>query len=202
MVTLKACSRQVTNSTKNMALALLLSGFSAGAPAQAGDWFHHPFGELRAYHGDWLNVCNLHGVGDCRTVQMPIEAKEDPFFGERRISVNRLDDGTFRIDIFHRNMPLSPQKPIIIIDRQVFALKPTDWTNGEHKYANVAETITITNTELTRQLIAAMKGGSRFTLTYGEPEGARQQAIFMLRGFTAATDAIETQIKNHHRDNS
>lgn len=201
MVMLKACSKQVTNLAKNIALALMLLSFSAGLPAKAGEWFHHSFGELRAYHGDWLNVCRLHGIGKCRTVQMPIEPNSDPFFGERRLSVNGLLDGEFRIDIFQRNMPTPPQQPIIIIDDQVFALKATDWANGEHDYSNVQETITITNPDLTRKIIAAMKAGDRFTMTYGDPQGSRQQAVFMLRGFTAAIRATETQIKNH-RDNS
>ena len=65
-----------------VALATLLFGSIAVMPtAHAGAWFLHKFGELRAYHQHFLNVCTDAGNGLCRTVQYRLPPGIDPFFG-------------------------------------------------------------------------------------------------------------------------
>ena len=53
-----------------MRLAASLAALLALTPVPlfAQEWFTHRFGELRAYHGDWLAVCSENGAGACRIV--------------------------------------------------------------------------------------------------------------------------------------
>lgn len=198
MEMLKGCFRIMEKVRFSFVAVLMLASVSTISDANAGKWFHHSFGELRSYHIDWLNVCHSNGEGQCRTVQMPVDP-ERPFFGDRRLSVHRQDNGAYRIDIYQINMPTEPINPTIIIDRARFDLAPDQWTSGEHDSKNVAETITITDPELINTLLMVMRRGNRFTFTYGEDEPTRREAIFMLRGFTSATNAIERYLNN--RDN-
>lgn len=188
----------MTKARFSFAAALMLSSFSVMGHANAGEWFHHSFGELRSYHTDWLNVCPSNGEGKCRTVQMPVTI-DRPFFGDRRLSLTRQDDGTYRIDIYQINMPKTPNNPTIRIDRAKFELTPDQWRSGEHAFENVAETITITDPELTETLMMVMRRGNRFAFTYGEDDMNSREAAFMLRGFTSATRAIEQLVQNRDK---
>lgn len=188
----------MTKARFSFAAALMLSSFSVMGHANAGEWFHHSFGELRSYHSDWLNVCQSNGEGKCRTVQMPVTI-DRPFFGDRRLSLTRQDDGSYRIDVYHANMPAMPKNPTIKIDRATFELTPDQWRSGEHAFENVAETITITDPELTETIMMVMRRGNRFTFTYGEEKATAHEAVFMLRGFTRATRAIERLVKNRDK---
>jgi hypothetical protein len=58
--------------SKIILLSAAIFGFgvaNASALKLEGKWFLHEFGELRAYHGDFLNVCSGEDFRQCRTVQ-------------------------------------------------------------------------------------------------------------------------------------
>ena len=161
-------------------------------PAAAVDWVQHKFGELRAYHGDWLNVCTKDGKGDCRTVQIPLKAGDDPFFGESQLTLHVAPEGSYQIEFFQRNL---------IADRDMYigfcfddfcsgTDGPTTWRPGSKGAENVAETIIFTDAELSKLMVERMIKNNRLEIVYG-PNDASKRAKFSLRGVTAALKAIE-----------
>lgn len=160
-----------------------------------GKWFLHPFGELRAYFGDFLNVCVGDGFKTCRTVQFGFAPDTtDSFFGETRLSVTRVfnsDPAAYTIEIFIRDLPDQPQGPFTLsIDGKIFQLSTEDWQPGSPKGYNVAETISIIDPVLTKSLVEEMKAGNRLRVLYD----GYQETHFQLRGFTKALTAIEAQV--------
>ena len=174
----------------SLVCALLVSPFAA----HAGGWFFHKFGELRAYHADFLNVCAEAGHGQCRTVQHRIPRGGATFFGDARLSVKRLAENQFVIEIFVRGLPSDPQGPMtIMVDGKVFLLNPAQWRVGEQKYSNVAETFHVHDATLNAKLIARMKRGRTMRVIY---EGGSGHVDFSLRGFSAAVAAIEQLVQS------
>jgi len=175
-----------------------LAVFMLASPAHANGWFLHKFGELRAYHGSWLNVCAEKGNGACRTVQLPIKSgATESFFSQRRASLHMDQDGYYALEIFQRNMPTPPLAPITInIDGEVTTLDSADWKIGEKDVDNVLESFTVTNRQLIAKWIPAMKAGKNMTIKYGVTGGERSQAQFDLYGFTSATKALTKHIKD------
>lgn len=176
-------------------LPLLAFSTPANASSIDGKWFLHPFGEMRAYFGDFLNVCGGEEFKTCRTVQFGFSPKDtDLFFGDTRLSVARVpnnDQATYTLEIFIGDLPDQPQGPFTLsIDGKTFPLGSGDWQPGSPEGYNVAETISIIAPKLTQNLVEEMKGGNRLHVLY---DGGKETP-FQLRGFTAALAAIENQI--------
>ena len=172
-------------------LCLIVAGvmmaFSAG-PALAKDWFLHPYGELRAYHGDWLAVCDEGGAGACRAVQIMLEPGETRV-GPARLALERKDAGHFDVVFHHQALIAGVRAPLVLdIDGDALTLSPGQWAPGEPGRPNVIAAFHIADVELAKGLVARMKAGSRLTLRHDAGE-----AQFSLRGVTAALAAIEAQ---------
>ena len=168
-------------------LALLFSP----TPASAEPWFLHHFGELRAYHGDWLAVCRDRGRGDCRTVQIVLEP-DQTFFGQSRLSLKRRADGGYAIDVFDRGMPSEGHGPIVFtFDGVALELKPDQWRKGDSDSVNVSENMAITDPDLSADLVRRMKAGRELVVSYKGGD-----ATFSLRGVTASLGAIEKTVAN------
>lgn len=185
----------------NPRVGLFITGLAAafmvavGSPAHSGAWFTHKFGELRAYHGHWLNVCRDNGKGACRTVQLPLEpGATETFFANRRFSVHMNETGAWMMEVYQVSMPRPAGTPLIIkIDGEAFKLGTDDW-----KTTNLLESFQIVSKPLIEKLIPAMKRGNVMTVNYSDEGGARKTAHFTLLGFTAATNAIENHLKNRN----
>ncbi|MEL6607485.1 MAG: hypothetical protein AAFO58_00745 [Pseudomonadota bacterium] len=174
---------------RTVSLALVVSLF--GSAAVAGEWFLHPFGELRAYHDDWLAVCDDDGRGACRVVRAQADSGSGAFF-DARLSLHRGDGGWW-IEVMDRGMP-EQALTALSFDfgaGRVVALAPGDWFLGELRYANVAETVTVTDPAIVEDLIARLQAGRVVLLRYA-PVGAGAVEAFPLRGITAAMAAVET----------
>ncbi|MEO1732875.1 MAG: hypothetical protein AAFR45_04490 [Pseudomonadota bacterium] len=158
--------------------------------AAAQNWFHHPFGELRAYHKDWLVVCQNDGAGDCRAVQIVLDAG-DTRVGPSRLALERDGDGTYRVVVYDKGMPSSGIDPVRFeFDGAITVLDSGDWIYGEPSIPNVQETFSIPDREVAHGLIEDMKAGRFLTVRYTDGN-----ATFSLRGVTAALTAIEQHIK-------
>ena len=160
---------------------VLALGLAAQAPAEDGAWFLHPFGEMRAYFGDWLAVCAEAGRGPCRAVQIVLEGEETRV-GPARLAVHPQASGGHVLTLYMRGMPEAGRDPVIFaIDGHVLPGAP-----------NVMETLTISDPDVTGDLVDRMRAGLRLTVSYGGGGGPRggDQTVFSLRGLTAALDAI------------
>ena len=178
--------------TRPAILAFTLS-FLYSSESQAEPWFLHHFGELRAYHGDWLAVCEDSGRGKYRTVQIVLRpGTTNTFFGQSRLTLGRLSNGDYSIDVYDEGMPSLEIGPIVFtFDRTRIELKPTQWRSGTAAYKNVAETITVTDPVLARDFVRRIKAGRLLTVSYKGGD-----ATFSLRGATGSLAAIE----NHRRN--
>ena len=171
------------------AIAVTFTLLFSPTPASAEPWFLHHFGELRAYHGDWLAVCRDWGRGDCRTVQLVLEPGQT-FFGQSRLSLKRRADGGYAIDVFDRGMPSEGHGPIVFtFDGVALELKPDQWRKGDSDSVNVSENIAITDPELSADLVRRMKAGRELVVSYKGGD-----ATFSLRGVTASLGAIEKHL--------
>ena len=173
--------------TLHMVTAALLMALSIGA-AQAEGWFLHPEGELRAYHGDWLAVCDNGGEGPCRAVQILLEP------GETRVGPARLvleQNGVGGLDIVFHHLALfeGVRDPLVLeVDGDAVTLAPDHWAPGEPGRPNVIAAFHIADPALAEALVTRMKAGWRLTLRHDAGE-----ATFSLRGVTAALAAIAAQ---------
>ncbi|MEC3859705.1 hypothetical protein VK792_00290 [Mesobacterium sp. TK19101] len=170
--------------------ALVLSA----APAFAGDWFQHKFGELRSYHGDWLAVCNDAGAGPCRAVQTAVDPGSAAYF-DQRLAVHRID-GTpdWAVELMDRGMPDAIESLRFTFDGVATDVPSGAWKSGELVYANVAETVTITDPTIAADLVAKMKAGNRLMISYAPQGSGDGSAAVSLRGITAAANAIEARV--------
>lgn len=178
-----------------MRAVVLAAALALGAlPAGAGPWFAHPFGELRAYHGDWLAVCNDLGQGPCRAVQTPLEPGETRV-GMARLALERGPDGGMTITLSDLAMPeAGPATPRLFVDGREAALPAGSWAPGEPGLPGVLHSMAITDPALVADLLAQMKAGRWLELRH---EGGA--VTFSLRGVTAALAAIETQAGKQNR---
>ena len=182
---------------KAVAVAVAL----AAGPATAADgtWFLHRFGEMRAYFGDWLAVCEDAERGACRAVQIKLEGDETRV-GPARLAVHRREAGAYLLTLRMRGMPESGRDPVVfVVDGHVLPLAPGDWRPGEPDAPNVLETLTIERPEVTEDVVRRMEAGLRLTVSYGGGGGPRggDQTVFSLRGLTAALDAIEARAEEN-----
>ncbi|MDX2484160.1 MAG: hypothetical protein QNK42_10940 [Pseudodonghicola sp.] len=165
------------------------------APASAQDWFLHDYGELRAYHGDWLAVCDDGGDGPCRVVQTGVDPGSNAYF-DQRLAAHRIDNSPdWAIEVMDRGMPAAALTELRFrFDGQQVTVPPASWTLGDMLSPNASDMVTIRDPDLAYALVARMKAGNRVTVTYapkGEGDGS---ASFHLRGVTAAMNAAETRV--------
>ncbi len=189
---LKPLSLSTISLIRPAALAITLS-FFCSAGSQAEPWFLHHFGELRAYHGDWLAVCEDSGRGNYRTVQIVLRpGATGTFFSQSHLVLKRLSNGDYSIDVYDEGMPSQEIGPIVFtFDRTKIELKPTQWRSGTATSKNHAETLTITDPVLSRDFFSRIKAGRWLTVSYKGGD-----ATFSLRGATGSLSAIETHRRN------
>ena len=162
------------------------------SPASAAPWFLHSFGELRSYHGDWLDVCDDAGKGACRAVQTVLRKDGPTFFGESRLTL-RAQDGGFAIEVYDAGLP-DGIGATVVFDFGREQVPVTGWKVGEAAFDNVAETIAITDPAVVTPLMALIRAQRWLTVRYDLPDGTVGTARFSLRGSTAALDALTRQI--------
>lgn len=156
---------------------------------RAGDWFNHPFGEIRAYHGDWLVVCEESGMGPCRAVQTLLEPGETRV-GPTRMALERQASGDYWISVFDMGLPVEALDPLIFdFDGEGRLISSDDWAPGEPGRPKVLFSFNITDPTLSAELIERMRAGRQLVIRY--PGG---EAPFSLRGVTAALTAIERHL--------
>ena len=183
----------------SLALAIALSSATA-LPSLAtsieGQWFLHKFGELRSYHGDFLNVCSGAEFRFCRTVQYGFDQRpEERFFGDTRLSIadRRSADGaskSYTIEIYINSLPDKPTGPFIFsVDGEIFNPKAGQVVSGSPEGYNVSQTFSITDPELTAKMIDAMRKGNSLRVLH---DGYRETR-FQLRGLSRALDANDAQ---------
>ena len=181
-------------------LIIALSGLTA-IPAAAsgieGKWFLHKFGELRSYHGDFLNVCSGAEFRNCRSVQYGFDQRpEERFFGDTRLSITKRSRGAggsenYAIEIFINSLPDQPKGPFIFsVDGEIFSPTPGQVISGSPEGYNVSQTFSITDPELTEKMIKAMRKGDSLRILH---DGYRETR-FQLRGLSRALDANDAQV--------
>lgn len=169
------------------------SGF---ASAHAGKWIIHEFGELRSYHGDWLNVCADMGRGDCRSVHYELKPGGDTFFGDSVVTVHRLDGGGYAVGIFARDLSAERLETLTIeIDGEPFHLPASARKAGTLRFDNVVDTVTVVDPDVASKLVQAMQAGNWMDVQFA-PAANDGTARIRLRGITAALGAIEDLIED------
>ena len=138
-------------------------------------------------------VCEDNGRGKYRSVLLVLRpGATRTFFGQSRLTLGRLSNGDYSIDIYDEGMPSREMGPILFtFGRTRIELKPTQWRSGTAAYKNVAETITVTDPVLARDFVRRIKAGRLLTVSYKGGD-----ATFSLRGATGSLAAIE----NHRRN--
>ena len=166
-----------------------------GAPATAGEWFQHKFGELRSVHGDWLAVCADNGAGACRIVHAGKDPGSDAFF-DYRMSLHFVEGlAAWNVQVMDRGMPYRDVTEVTFdFDGEWLRLPPKSWVPGEPGFDNVAETFHITDADITESIAEHMRAGNMLTIVY-RPEGdGNGFAQFPLRGVTSAMEAVERHV--------
>lgn len=175
---------------KRSFLAILTGLTVTAQTALADPWFLHKFGELRAYHGDWLNVCDDAGRGQCRAVQSYIPKGASTFFGESRLALYAEAGGEYSIEVYDAGLP-SDLSGTLEFDfgTESITLTDQDWRMGARDVTNVAETFVVPRGELATRLVTLIRAKNTLVVRYtiGDDEGT---APFSLRGSTAALAAI------------
>ena len=175
--------------------AALLVWLAAPTPVLAADWFLHEFGELRAYHGDWLAVCEDAGAGPCRAVFSAVDPGSAAYF-DTRIALHRIDDSPdWAIEIMDRGVPARALTRLQLkIDGTIFDLPPAALRPGDIAGHAASDTVVLRDAELAARLVAAMRAGNRAELRYAPQGDGDGMARVSLRGVTAATRAIEARV--------
>lgn len=172
----------------------------AEATVSEKQWFLHPFGELRSYHGDWLAVCSDEETGNCRLVNY-ILTPGDSFYGrggvltfgfykENGKTKNYLDVNApgvahpyssgvvFTFD--HIDLPILADN---ILSGGI--LSPSKKSSSIDRY-DVYETFSMLNSELIFAIKNNMKKARWLNLSY-----RNGQVRFSLRGFSSAYKAVK-----------
>lgn len=159
----------------------------SATPAMAESWFLHPFGELRAYHKDWLAVCRERGAGTCRAVQFQ-RLTDDGFFGGSRLTLTLLDTG-WALGIYDDRMADGTNLSLRIDGAETLDLEGRP---GEPDLANVVQSLWA---PIADDLVQALRRSNRVEVIF--PNGSE---TFSLRGITAATNAITEQARGERHD--
>lgn len=170
-----------------------------------GRWFLHPFGEMRAYFGDFLAVCDGAQFKRCRVVQYgfgpavdgDLAETQDGFFGNSRLAIQQRpganDDWVYNLEIFSTKLPDVPKGPMVLsIDGVVFQLSENDWQAGSPEGYNVSQSFSIVDHALAARLIETMKAGNRLRVLHD----GWTETQFQLRGISRALKAIELRAAN------
>lgn len=178
---------------RKLGLVVLFCGLAA--PAVAQQWFQHQFGELRAYHKDWLAVCADNGAGACRIVQAAPDPGSDSVF-DQRLSVRLVNGGQdWAVQVMDRGMNEQSLRSMwFIFDGEEIRIPFNSYIPGEIEYSNVAETITVTNAKVALDLVARMKAGNQLVIRYEPVGNGNGEAQFSLRGFTSGSNAISARV--------
>jgi len=161
----------------------------------AGPWFKHRFGELRAYHGDWLNVCEDGGAGQCRTVQTYVGSGKDRFFGESKLSVYIEHNDRVSVEVYDMGMPaLTGASLRFDFGDQIISVPADQWRIGARDAENVAETVFIPPSEISTRLVTLIRAKARLKVTYPLHGADSGIAPFSLRGSNAAIAALKTHM--------
>ena len=172
---------------RQIVLAMLVA-FPIGAQADTG-WFMHPFGEMRSYHGDFLNVCSDEGRGDCRTVNHLL-VSGDTFYGEARLALHAVDDG-WALEIWDQDLPFDISVPFTLsVDGHRLEIDLNAWSNLAPDGVRIAQTLSILDPVAVAPIVEAMRRG--FFLTVAHEAG---EAVFSLRGLIKAQNAIESHLE-------
>ena len=183
--------------------SLLLSASAQGRPNEQP--FIHPFGELRAYRQDWLVVCENQGRGVCRMVNMNLNSKAEPFFGDSELTVYPKGQyplpsgyseyaGAAFIGFFKRGMsalqcPVSfavDGKPVAELQPHASIFDNTSKATGQKPVA--IETYW-TEGAPAEGLLAAFRRGRGLDIGYCK-DGTKATQRFSLRGAAAGLDFI------------
>ena len=171
---------------QQLALAFLL--VLPGTTQADTGWFMHPFGELRSYHGDFLNVCSDEGQGACRTVNHVLVAG-DSFYDKQRLALHRLDDG-WTLELWDIDLTIDVQTPFALsVDGQALDIDPAAWSDITHDGIRIAQTLSIVDPVTAAPAVEAMRRGFFLTVTH-----EAGQAVFSLRGLIAAQTAIDRHL--------
>ncbi|WP_141101904.1 hypothetical protein [Oceanicola sp. 22II-s10i] len=163
--------------------------------ATAGEWFQHQYGELRAYHGDWLAVCADAGAGPCRVVASAKDPGSAAFF-DRRIAVHRIDNSPdWAVEVMDRDLPAGDVTALRFVFDGVAEEVPAGlWTPGALDAANAADTLSLRDPDLAGRLVERMKAGNRLVVEYSPAGAGDGTAEFSLRGVTAAMNAVQARV--------
>lgn len=163
-------------------------------------WFVHPFGELRSYHGDWLAVCSKEETGNCRLVNY-ILMPGDSFYGhggvftfgfykENGKTKNYLDvnapgvehpyGSSVVLTFDHVDVPIMADN---ILSGGIFSPSKNSSSIGRYE---VYETFSILNVELIVAIKNNMEKARWLNLSY-----RNGQVQFSLRGFSSAYKAVK-----------
>ena len=162
-----------------LAAAVLAMAPATGALTADG-WFDHPFGEARAYHGDWLAVCPSAEGSACRVVRM--NPTTDPGAAwEARLAAERAGAG-WRVELATADLVVDGLDGLAFaIDGETVAVPREAWTQDG------ANGLVVADPALATALVERMKAGNRLTVSSGP---GVERASFPLRGVTAAIRAI------------
>lgn len=174
-------------------MLLLAAGFAG--QVNADPWFQHEFGELRAYHKDWLAVCAERGDGPCRVVQTAKDPGSAAYF-DLRLAVHRIDDRPdWVVEVMDRGLPGDALAALSFeFDGEVFDLPAGAWQPGDFDHGSAVDSVTIRDPDLALALVERMKAGNRVIVRYAPDGGGDGQAAFSLRGATSAMNAIEARV--------
>ena len=177
-------------------LAYLLVAVCISSAVFAGPWFMHKFGELRSYHGAWLNVCQDRGQGPCRATQSYVPKGTDRFFGQSKLTVHIESDGKHSIEVYDAKMPALKDVNITFqFDGETIEVDQSHWQLGERGLTNVMETIYLPPSDMVSRLIELIRAKRTLLVTYPIASGKTGEAPFSLSGSSAALGAIEAHIE-------
>jgi hypothetical protein len=176
--------------------ALLVAGCLWTAPAAAGDWFLHEFGELRARFGDWLAVCEDSGDGSCRAVQTFRDPGSAAFFDGRPAVIRNDGAPGWVFEAMDRGLDNTAVSEVgLSVDGHAMPLPTEGWSRSRDPSAPPRDSVVIADPTATDAAIALIQPGSRLTFTYAPAGSGDGVAVFSLRGVTAALNAVDARVR-------
>lgn len=177
---------------KRLKMMGLWAALALATPASAGDWFTHSFGELRAYHGDWLNVCAQNGDGQCRAVQYEPAQDGSAFFGEARLALYYETPARYVADLYAKGLQAEAVDQIVLdFGAARMELLPGDWQIGGAYTPNLLETVALVQPELVALFEQHVRAYGRLNVSFLSQGAEIRAASFSLRGSDAALTAID-----------
>ena len=133
--------------------------------------------------------------GACRVVQTSKDPGSAAYF-DLRLAVHRIDGSPdWVVEIMDRGLPGDALTALSFeFDGEVFDLPAGAWSGGDFDYGSAVDTVTIRDPDLAFALVERMKAGNRVIVRYAPAGEGDGQAVFSLRGATAAMNAIEARV--------